>query len=126
MLRAVADAENEDALAVELVSDDIGRDGHQFASPASRETSAIREVTQTIARFNQPSRHPLCGARVELVDIGADQLEIGECFPRPDYSSHSGGTGFSSGVPQVASQAATSSWSTMRPALMSASARASA
>ena len=97
-----------DRATVHAVAKNVGADRHKLAGAAGRGSPAVGEVSKAVARLDQPGGDTLCGLRVGLPDVVADQPKISERVTRPDYANYSAGAGNSSGVPHVASHAATS------------------
>lgn len=123
--RPMPDPHNLHGIRLDPIPDQIGRHCRQFPQSAGRSTS-LRMFGETIACEFQPLRHALRRQRPKLVDVPLDRGQIGQRPERPDYLNHDAGGGASSGVPQVSSHRATSSWETTRPASMSARPSASA
>lgn len=112
----MADAPDNDGFAIHPIADHVGRDRHQLAPIAGNRAAPVRGDGQAAAGLDQTAGHALGRTGIKLVDVGADQTDVFESFARPDFASHSGGIGVSSGVPHRPSQAATSAWSTILPA----------
>jgi len=123
--RPVPNPHDLHGVRLDPIPDQIGRHCRKFPQPAGRSTS-LGMFCQAFACQFQPLRHALRRQRSKLVDVPLDRGQIGQRPERPDYLNHDAGGGASSGVPQVSSQRATSSWGTTRPASMSARPSASA
>lgn len=107
-LPTVLDVADDDMVALRAIADHIGRDRCQLTPPRCRWPSAIRELTQAVTGVDQARREPFRRIGVELGDIGTNQTQLGQRALGPDYLNHFSGAGCSSGLPHVASQAATS------------------
>jgi hypothetical protein len=106
--RAVADADDIDRAALDTIADQIGPDQRQLSKAVSDRPAAMGKGTQPIAGIDDARGQALRRRRIELPDVDADGLDIGQRLPRPDYARHESGSGFSSGVSHFSSHAATS------------------
>lgn len=101
------DADDVDGILLDAIADQIGSDQGQLTETAADRASTARESAQPVTGIDKPGGEALRRRRIELADIDADGLDVGQRLARPDYSRHESGNGFSSGVPHFSSHSAT-------------------
>ena len=96
------------AVSDNTIADQIRVDGWEFAKVAGSAATTLGEIRQAVTGAFQAVGDLLGGGRAIQRDVISDRCEVRDRLRRPDYLSHDAGAGFSSGVPQVSSHAATS------------------
>jgi hypothetical protein len=118
-----------DFITDDAIADQVGINGHQFTHVGAWNNPATaREGCQTVACRNETIGQLAGGARVELLEIEPDGLQMGQRRVSPDDFDQRGfgvGRGRTSGVPQDFSHSTTFACGTVLPALYAASASAS-
>jgi len=123
----VAHAQDQHAIGLDPVADDVGTRKRRLAQLRPwHPATAMREGGETVAGLDDALGHVARGIGIEISDVAADALNVGQGRKSPDdrRQRFGMGQGSSSGVPQERSHFTTSSCGTSRPAATSASASA--
>jgi hypothetical protein len=91
ILRGVTNAQDEDSVAGNPITDQIWPDDCEFASPLVDGATKFCKFLETVCRNEQTLGHALRGGWIELADIGPDALKIAPRGSGPGYSPHFGG-----------------------------------
>ena len=94
-------------ILLDAIADQIWPNQRQLPKPVAHRSPAIRKI-RSFAGVDEACGDALCGCRIELPNVDAYGLDVGQRLSRPDYARHKSGRGFSSGVPHFSSHAATS------------------
>lgn len=70
------DGEDHDIIPLEAVTDEIGRDRHEFPPPSRKRPPAKGLRRQAFGRSNEPQRESLRGEGRELTDVVAEAGKI--------------------------------------------------
>ena len=100
--------DDDHCLKRHLIAQNIGWNGREFSQAWPDRSGSLGMLAKTVASPLEPNGHTLGGEWTELAYIGPERRQIRKRSARPDYLNHDAGAGFSSAVPQVSSQAATS------------------
>ena len=82
------DFEDDYAVAVDTIADQVGRHHDQLAAVEGNGAAALRKVVEAITGPQEPVCDADSGARAVLRYPADDRREAGEGFVGPDYFRH--------------------------------------